>query len=92
MPDGREAKIVCYILSGKVTWKDLGLKILEVLGCNLKGRHNQTQIWNMVVKYAELQGVIGIHFDEWQHVFTEDGATTNRQILDSFKILLKDSR
>jgi len=92
MPDGRPAKIIRCILSGKITWKDLGLKILDELGYSLKGRHNQAQIWNMVVKYAKLQGVIGIHFDECQHVFSEDGATTNRQILDSFKTLLKDAR
>jgi|TARA_R110000796_G_scaffold184075_1_gene300657 hypothetical protein len=32
MPDGRPAKILHCILSGKVTWKDLGVKILELLG------------------------------------------------------------
>jgi hypothetical protein len=46
----------------------------------------------MVIKHAKLQGVVGIHFDECQHVFTEDGGRTNQQILDSFKALLKDSR
>lgn len=92
MPDGRPAKIIRCMLSGKVTWKDLGLKILDELGYSLKGRHSQTQIWGMVVKYAELQGVVGIHFDECQHVFTEQGDRTNQQFLDSFKTLLKDPR
>jgi hypothetical protein len=36
--------------------------------------------------------VVGIHFDECQHVFTKDGNQTNQQILDSFKTLLKESR
>jgi hypothetical protein len=92
MPDGRPAKIIHCILSGKVTWKDLGVKILEVLKYPLKGRRSQAEIWDLVIKCAELQGVVGIHFDECQHVFTEDGERTNQQILDSFKTLLKESR
>src|SRR5690606_13164017 len=68
MPDGRPARIVHCILSGKVTWKDLGVKVLSALGYPLKGRNTQAEIW--VVKYAELQGVVGIHFDECQHVFS----------------------
>ncbi|WP_323767326.1 AAA family ATPase [Marinovum sp.] len=92
MPDGRPAKILHCILSGKVTWKDLGVKILGLLGYPLKGRRTQAEIWEKVIKYAELQGVVGIHFDECQHVFVEKGDQTNQQILDSFKILLKESR
>jgi hypothetical protein len=92
MPDGRPARIVHCILSGKVTWKDLGVKVLSALGYPLRGRHTQAEIWDLVVKYAEMQGVVGIHFDECQHVFTEEGERTNQQILDSFKTLLKDSR
>ena len=90
MPDGRPAKIVSCLLSGKVTWKDLGVVILEQLGYTLLGRHSQTEIWSKVRKYAELQGVIGIHFDECQHVFTAADTATNHKILDSFKSLLKD--
>ncbi|MCZ7676391.1 MAG: ATP-binding protein [Roseovarius sp.] len=92
MPDGRPAKILHCILSGKVTWKDLGVRILNLLGYKLKGRRTQADIWEMVIKYAKLQGVVGIHFDECQHVFTDDGQRTNQQILDSFKTLLKESR
>lgn len=92
MPDGRPAKIIQCILSGKITWKDMGMKILSVLGYKLNGRHSQARIWDLVVKYAELQGVVGIHFDECQHVFTSDGDRTNQQILDSFKTPFKDSR
>ncbi|MFG6660753.1 ATP-binding protein [Sulfitobacter sp. 915] len=92
MPDGRPATILHCILSGKVTWKDLGVKILGLLGYPLKGRRTQAEIWEKVIKYAELQGVVGIHFDECQHVFVERGDQTNQQILDSFKILLKESR
>lgn len=90
MPDGRTAKIVSCLLSGKVTWKDLGVVILEVLGYPLRGHNSQTEIWSKVRKYAELQGVVGIHFDECQHVFTAGETATNQKILDSFKSLLKD--
>ena len=90
MPDGRPAKIVSCLLSGKVTWKDLGVVILEVLGYPLRGHNSQTEIWSKVRKYAELQGVVGIHFDECQHVFTAADTATNQKILDSFKSLLKD--
>lgn len=90
MPDGRPAVIVSCLLSGKVTWKDLGIVILEELGYPLRGRHSQAEIWSKVRKCAELQGVVGIHFDECQHVFTEDDSVTNQKMLDSFKSLLKD--
>lgn len=92
MPDGRPAKILHCILSGKVTWKDLGVKILGLLGYELNGRRTQAYIWDKVIEYAELQGVVGIHFDECQHVFTDEGERTNQQILDSFKTLLKETR
>lgn len=90
MPDGRPAKVVSCLLSGKVTWKDLGVVILEVLGYPIRKQSSQTEIWSKVRKYAELQGVIGIHFDECQHVFTAADTATNQKILDSFKSLLKD--
>ncbi len=92
MPDGRPAKILHCILSGKVTWKDLGVRILDLLGYKLRGRRTQADIWDMVIKYAKMQGVVGIHFDECQHVFTDEGKRTNQQILDSFKTLLKETR
>lgn len=91
MPDGRPAKFIQRTLSGKVTWKTLGELVLDALGYPLKGRHNQAQIWELVIKTAKLQGVVGIHFDECQHVFKE-GAVSNQQFLDSFKTLLKDAR
>lgn len=50
MPDGRTAKIVSCLLSGKVTWKDLGGVILEELGYPLRGRNSQTEIWSKVRK------------------------------------------
>lgn len=92
MPDGRPAKIIHCMLSGRITWKDLGKSIVDTLGYKVFGRHTQAEIWEMVIKYAKMQGVVGIHFDECQHVFTDTGHQTNQQILDSFKTLLKQTR
>ena len=92
MPDGRPGIFLQCILSGKITWKDLGVRILNLLKYPLTGRRSQAEIWDLVIKVAELQGVVGIHFDECQHVFTAEGRQTNQQILDSFKTLLKESR
>jgi hypothetical protein len=91
MPDGRPATIIHCLLSGKLTWKDLGVKVLDKLGYALKGRRTQTNIWDMVIKYAKLQGVVGIYFDECQHVFSDRGEIINQQLLDCFKTLLKDT-
>lgn len=92
MPDGRPAKIVSCLLSGKVTWKSLGVEILDVLGYKLKGYRQPHEIWLMVREKAQVQGVVGIHFDECQHVFTTKDSDTNRKMLDSFKSLLKDHK
>lgn len=92
MPDSRPAQIVSCLLSGKVTWKVLGIEILKVLGYDIKGSRPQSYIWSKVRKYAELQGVVGIHFDECQHVFTQGDSITNQKMLDSFKSLLKDQQ
>ena len=92
MPDGRPARIVSCELAGSVSWKDLGIKTLEALNYPIDGRRTQTYIWGEVVNQARQQGVIGIHFDECQHVFTEKNSRTNEIFLDSFKTLLKDSR
>ena len=92
MPDGRPGKIVSCLLSGRVTFKDLGLKTLTALGYPLKGAsRTQEYIWERVLDQASRQGVIGIHYDECQHVFSE-GAKSNRVFLDSFKSMMKETR
>lgn len=92
MPDGRAGRVVTCFLSGQITWKDLGVKTLKALGYNLIGQRTQAYIWDKVVEQAKLNGVIGIFFDECQHVFNAKSEKTNRIILDSFKTLLKDPR
>lgn len=91
MPDGRPAKIVSCLLSGRVTFKDLGIKTLTALGYELKRRATQEYIWERVLDQAAGQGVIGIHYDECQHVFGV-GSKSNRIFLDSFKSMMKEPR
>lgn len=91
MPDGRPARVVSCLLSGRVTFKDLGIKTLKALGYDLQGTRTQEYIWERVLDQAEGQGVIGIHYDECQHVFS-DGAKSNRIFLDSFKSMMKEPR
>jgi hypothetical protein len=91
MPDGRPAKIVSFLLSGRVTFKDLGIKTLTALGYDLQRNRTQEYIWERVIDQAAGQGVIGIHYDECQHVFGE-GSKSNRIFLDSFKSMMKEPR
>ncbi|MFT5785714.1 MAG: hypothetical protein ACI9KK_001064 [Ascidiaceihabitans sp.] len=51
----------------------------------------KSEIWERVADQVEGQGVIGIHYDECQHVFTK-GASTNRIFLDSFKAMMRETR
>jgi hypothetical protein len=92
MPNGKPAKVVTCILKGSVTWKDLGKKVLTTLGYDLKGNLSQNEIWDRVSIQSELQNVIGIHFDECQHMFRDTTRNTNEVIIDSFKAVMKDSR
>lgn len=92
MPNGRAARIINCTLSGRMSWKDLGVKTLSALGYPTAGRRTQNSIWDMVVDQARRQGVVGIHYDECQHIFSDTGTASNRVVLDSFKALLKDPR
>jgi hypothetical protein len=92
LPDGMPARFVQCTLSGMLSWKDLGIEVLEALGTPMRAQRTQSHIWNEVEKQARLQGVIGIHFDECQHMFTETGKTTNAKVLDGFKSLCKNKR
>lgn len=93
MPDGRPAKIVHCLLANRITWKDLGKRIADALGYNIDTKYrDQDYIWNIVRSQAMRQGVVGIHFDECQHVFGASTEKTNVVFIDNFKTLLKDSR
>lgn len=90
MPDGRPVKIVSVVLKGILNWKDLGIHTLrEGLGFSIDRRINQREVWDLVAFQARAQGVIGIHFDECQHIFPKNSKADFGKTINSFKSLLK---
>ncbi|KEJ88913.1 hypothetical protein [Sulfitobacter donghicola] len=96
MPDGRPAMIEKVTLDGSLSFKELGRRTLkDGLGYGKTGsdkissRANQSDVWDKVFFQAKEQGVVGIHFDECQHIFSGKSASVRKIILDSFKSLLK---
>ena len=91
LPSGKPARIVKCILDGKTGWKGLGLKTLHALGYNqaLTSKATQARIWEKVILQAQAQGVIGIHYDEAQHILRGKSENERFGVLDSFKTLLK---
>lgn len=66
------------------------MKTLAVLGYPSEGRRTTNYIWQMVRDQAKRQGVIGIHYDEAQHMFSDTGTAANRVVLDQFKAVMKE--
>ncbi|SPJ26140.1 ATP-binding protein [Palleronia abyssalis] len=91
LPNGNTARFVHCELDGKSTWKDLGRKTLKALGYPIsdKTRRTQFEIWSLVAKQTELQGVIGIHYDEAQHIMRGKSDNEILSVLDAFKTLMK---
>lgn len=92
MPSGQPARIVKCTLPARMNWKELGLKTLNALGYPGEGNRRTTNsIWQLVRDQAKRQGVIGIHYDEAQHMFSDTGNAANRVVLDSFKAVMKET-
>ena len=91
LPDDRTASIVPSVLNRKAGWKYLGRDTLSAMKYPLseKARLTQPEIWQRVVTQARLQGILGIHYDEVQHIFMGRSEEDVGAILDSFKTLLK---
>ena len=91
LPNGGPARIAQCDLSRAGGWKDLGRRTLKAMGYHLSdnARLTQTDIWARVAHQAEAQGVIGIHFDEVQHIFAGKSDNDREMILDNFKSLIK---
>ena len=71
--------------SGRKTLRALGYPISE------KSRLSQAEIWERVVFQAEVQGVVGIHYDEAQHILRKKPDGERLAILNSFKTLMKSN-
>ncbi|WP_112311553.1 ATP-binding protein [Pseudogemmobacter bohemicus] len=91
MPDDRPARFVSCTLVGKANWREGGNTVLEALGYPADGRRDAGYIWRMVRRQAKEAGVVGLHIDEAQHMFTDTGEAANRAMLDNFKSLMKDT-
>ncbi|WP_312531014.1 ATP-binding protein [Paracoccus sp. (in: a-proteobacteria)] len=91
LPDGRTARIVSCMLDAKGGWKGLGTMTLAALGYPLAdtARNTQIQIWRKVIQQAKGQGVVGIYYDEAQHIFRGKSEREQLAILDSLKTLMK---
>lgn len=96
MPDGRPATFENVVLSGSMSFKELGKRVLKEglkYGQNsdqrFPSRATQGDIWDLVFFQAREQGVVGLHFDECQHIFSGKSEAVRKVILDSFKALLK---
>jgi len=91
LPNGMPARIAECSLKGIGTWKDLGKSSSKAVGYPIseKARLNQSEIWDVVIREAKLAGVMGIHFDEVQHIFREKSRKECLALLDSFKSLMK---
>ena len=89
MPDGRPAKMVKVTLRGISSWKSLGTHTLSELGFNSRSSSNQSQIWDLVAFHAQAHGVVCIHYDECQHIFSGKSVDVQDNLIDCFKSLLK---
>lgn len=93
LPNGQPAKFVSCMLDAKSGWKGLGSMTSAALGYPLADTHRNTQqqIWRKVLLQAKAQGVIGIHYDEAQHIFRDRSDKEQMATLDSLKTLMKSA-
>ncbi|MBP0483659.1 ATP-binding protein [Sagittula salina] len=93
LPDGKVAKFGHCLLEAQGTWKDLGRKTLHALGYPITAKTKRTQfeIWQLVITQAKKQGVIGIHYDEAQHILRGKQDKDMLPVLDAFKTLMKST-
>lgn len=91
LPNGMPASIAECSLKGIESWKGFIKSASDAVGFSIgeKARLTQGEIWGIVVREAKLNGVIGIHFDEVQHIFRKKGEVDRLAILDSFKSWMK---
>ena len=91
LPDGKPARFVECVLDSKGGWKDLGKKTLHAMGYPISdgSRLTQAAIWERVGIQARMQGIVGIHYDEAQHILRERSFRERLAILDAFKTLMK---
>ncbi|WP_439525061.1 ATP-binding protein [Marivita sp.] len=91
LPNGTNASIKICLLDGKGTWKDLGKNTLHATGYSLseRARSTQSKISRRIKQQGEGQGIVGIWYDEVQHILARKNDAALEEVLDCFKTMLK---
>lgn len=91
LPNGAEARFATCVLDRKGTWKDLGKNTLHAMGYPLadQARVTQAQIGRRIKQQGELQGVVGVWYDEAQHILAHKKEQALEEVLDCFKTMVK---
>jgi len=91
LPNGAKARFAPCVLDRKGTWKDLGKNTLHAMGYPLsdKARKTQAQISLRIKEQGELQGVVGVWYDEAQHILAHKKVQALEEVLDCFKTMVK---
>ena len=91
LPSGSNARLASCELDRKGNWKALGRKTLKSMGYPVsdKARLTQAEIWDRVFQQGEMQGCVGLNYDELQHILADKEGEALEEELDSFKSILK---
>tara|TARA_R100000750_G_scaffold36404_2_gene23472 strand:- start:2503 stop:3468 length:966 start_codon:yes stop_codon:yes gene_type:complete len=91
LPNGAKARFATCVLDRKGTWKDLGKDTLHAMGYPLsdKARITQAEIGRRIRQQGELQGVVGVWYDETQHILADKKEQAMAEVLDCFKTMVK---
>ncbi|MCF2906195.1 ATP-binding protein [Octadecabacter sp. CECT 8868] len=94
LPNGMPARFAEVSLKGVETWKDFCKSTSDAVGFTIaeKARLTQGDIWGIVIREAKINGFIGIHFDEVQHIFRKKSEVDRLAVLDSFKSWMKSHK
>jgi len=91
LPNGTGARFETCVLDRKGTWKDLGKNTLHAMRYPLseKARITQAQIGRRIKQQGELHGVVGVWYDEAQHILAHKKEQALEEVLDCFKTMVK---
>lgn len=91
LPNGAGARFETCVLDRKGTWKDLGKNTLHAMGYPVSdnARMTQAQIGRRIKQQGELHGVVGVWYDEAQHILAGKKEEALGAVLDCFKTMVK---
>ena len=91
LPNGQPGKIVSCILEREQGWKDLGKGTLHAMRYEIKNASRLTahDLGRRIKHIAAETGVIGVWYDETQHILAAKKEDTLKHVLDRFKVMVK---